>query len=124
MRDPPEARAEFDWLRAASTVVQQGALRDLDRAFTNFFARRSGYPKFKNRSGAWQGFVVRDLVVRRVNRRWGEILVPKAGWVRFRIPRAWADICADCVHEWAVDGEFDDSTAASPPTVHHSGGGD
>lgn len=94
MRDLTEARREFDWLRAGSTVVQQGALRDLDRAFTNFFARRSGYPKFKKRFGARQGFVVRDLAVRRINRRWGEILVPKAGWVRFRISRAWTDISA------------------------------
>ncbi len=94
MRDLTEARREFGWLRAGSTVVQQGALRDLDRAFTNFFARRSGYPTFKKRSGARQGFVVRDLVVRRINRRWGEILAPKAGWVRFRISRAWSDISA------------------------------
>lgn len=94
MRELTEARRECEWLRAGSTVVQQGALRDLDRAFTHFFARRSGYPKFKKRSGARQGFVVRDLVVRRINRRWGEILVPKAGWVRFRISRAWSDIVA------------------------------
>jgi transposase len=94
MRDLTEARREFDWLRAGSTVVQQGALRDLDRAFTNFFARRSGYPTFKKRSGARQGFVVRDLVVRRINRKWGEILVPKAGLVQFRISRGWTDIGA------------------------------
>ncbi|MCD2136049.1 transposase [Rhodococcus qingshengii] len=94
MRDLTEARREFDWLRAGSTVVQQGALRDLDRAFTNFFARRAGFPTFKKRSNARQGFVVRDLSVRRVNRGWGEILVPKAGWVRFRISRTWVDICA------------------------------
>ncbi|MDI9916372.1 transposase [Rhodococcus sp. IEGM 1379] len=94
MRDLTEARAEFDWLRAGSTVGQQGALRDLDRAFTNFFARCSGYPTFKKRSGARQGFVVRDLAVRRINRKGGEILVPKAGRVRFRISRARTDICA------------------------------
>ncbi|NHP18580.1 transposase [Rhodococcus sp. IC4_135] len=92
--DLTAARREFDWLRAGSTVVQQGALRDLDRAFTNFFARRAGYPTFKKRSNVRKGFVVRDLSVRRVNRRWGEILVPKAGWIRFRISRAWTDIFA------------------------------
>lgn len=94
MRELTVARGEFDWLRAGSTVVQQGALRDLDRAFSNFFARRAGYPKFKRRSNTRQGFAIRDLAVRRVNRRWGEILVPKAGWVRFRITRAWTDIAA------------------------------
>ncbi|PZU04640.1 MAG: transposase [Gordonia sp. (in: high G+C Gram-positive bacteria)] len=92
--DLTEARREFDWLRAGSTVVQQGALRDLDRAYANFFARRAGYPKFKKRSNDRQGFVIRDLSVRRINRRWGEILVPKAGWVRFRVTRAWTDITA------------------------------
>ncbi|NMM91261.1 hypothetical protein B2J88_44340 [Rhodococcus sp. SRB_17] len=93
MRDLTEAAREFDWLRAGSTVVSQGALRDLDLASVNFFAGRGGYPKFKKRSGARQGFVVRDLVVRRIDRKWGEILVRKAGWVRFRISLAWSDIC-------------------------------
>jgi len=92
MRELTAARAEFEWLRAGATVVQQGALRDLDRAFTNFFAHRSGYPKFKRRSNSKQGFVIRDVSVRRVSRRWGEVLVPKAGWVRFRITRAFGDI--------------------------------
>ncbi|GAA3149373.1 hypothetical protein GCM10020255_028720 [Rhodococcus baikonurensis] len=53
--DLTEARREYDWLRAGSSVVQQGALRDLDRAFINFFARRAGYPTFKKRSNARQG---------------------------------------------------------------------
>ena len=116
MRDLTEARAEFDWLRAGSTVVQQVALRDLDRAFTNFFAHRSGYPKFKKRSGARQGFVVRDLVVRRINRRWREIVVPKAGWVRFRIPRAWTDICAATSARIALtNGRWTVSLTTPPP---------
>lgn len=59
-RELTEARTEFDWLREGSTVVQQGALRDLDRAFANFFAKRAGYPKFKRR-GAGESFVVRDV---------------------------------------------------------------
>lgn len=79
MRDLTDARRESDWLRAGSTVVQQGALRDLDRAFTNFFARRAGYPKFKKRSNARHGFVVRDLAVRRVNRRWGRFWCRRPG---------------------------------------------
>lgn len=118
MRDLTEARREFDWLRAGSTVVQQGALRDLDQAFTNFFARRSGYPKFKKRLGARQGFVVRDLAVRRINRKWGEILVPKAGWVRFRISRAWTDISAATSARIALaNGRWTVSLTAPPPAA-------
>ncbi|MCT6735398.1 RNA-guided endonuclease InsQ/TnpB family protein [Rhodococcus qingshengii] len=117
MRDLTEARRESDWLRAGSTVVQQGALRDLDRAFTNFFARRAGYPTFKKRSNARQGFVVRDLAVRRINRRWGEIVVPKAGWVRFRISRAWTDIAAATSARVAVTNGRWTVSLTTPPAA-------
>ena len=93
MRELTQARADNEWLRAGSTVVQQGALRDVDKAFANFFAGRAGYPKWRKAS-ATQGFVVRDLSVRRVNRRHGEVLVPKVGWVRFRLTRAWDQVQA------------------------------
>ncbi|MHB8342941.1 MAG: transposase [Ferrimicrobium sp.] len=32
------------------------------------------------------------MSVRRINRKWGQVLVPKCGWVRFRITREWRDI--------------------------------
>jgi len=38
------------WLKNVSCVTLQQSLRDLDKAFTNFFARRSAYPKFKNKN--------------------------------------------------------------------------
>jgi len=36
--------------------------------------------------------VIRDLTVRRLNRKWGVVTVPKVGPVRFRTSRLWADI--------------------------------
>lgn len=92
-RELTDARRECDWLRAGSTVVQQGALRDLDRAFTAFFAGRSRFPRFRRRSKR-QSFVVRDVRLRRYNRKWAAILVPKAGWVKFRLTRQWSDVLA------------------------------
>lgn len=74
--------------------MQQVALRDLDRAFTNFFAGRAGYPTFKRRNDRVLSFAVRDLKVVRLNRKWGTVLVPKLGQVRFRISRSWASITA------------------------------
>lgn len=85
-------RGELGWLRAGSSSVQQAALRDLDRAFANFFAGRARYPVFKKRDHRQGSFYVRDLSVRRLNRKWGLVWVPKIGWVRFRISRLWADI--------------------------------
>ncbi|WP_063712664.1 RNA-guided endonuclease InsQ/TnpB family protein [Nocardia concava] len=94
-RELAEARKEFDWLRAGSSSVQQAALRDLDRAFRNFFARRAGYPRFKKRHRGRESFVVRDLVVRRLNKRWGEVVIPKSATrLRFRVTVAWDRIAA------------------------------
>jgi len=86
-----DARREFAWLRKGSTVVQQGALRDLDRAFVNFFKGHADYPTFRRRSSK-QSFVIRDFSVRRYNRKWAAVLVPKAGWLKFRVTRAWTEI--------------------------------
>jgi len=92
MRELAELRRELDWLRAGSSSVQQAALRDLDRAFQNFWAGRASYPSFKRREERRGSFVVRDLTVRRLNRKLGQVTVPKVGAVRFRLTRLWADI--------------------------------
>lgn len=92
MRELAEARKASDWLREGSSVVQQGALRDLDRAFQNFFAGRAGYPTWRKLSDPKQSFVVRDVSVRRLSRKWGAVLVPKVGYVKFRLTRGWASI--------------------------------
>lgn len=92
-KDLAVLRKELDWLGAGSSVVQQGALRDLDRAFKNFFKGRADYPVFKKRKKTdLGGFVVRDVSVRRLNRRNAEVLIPKLGYVRFRLSVGWAEI--------------------------------
>lgn len=92
MRELTELRRELDWLAAGSTIVQQGALRDLDRAYSNFFAGRADRPTFKRRNDRTGSFVVRDVRMKRLNRRWAQIVVPKAGPVKFRITRGWHHI--------------------------------
>jgi transposase len=94
MRELAQLRGELDWLRSGSSSVQQAALRDLDRAFANFFAGRASYPQFKRRTEREGSFVVRDLSVKRLSRKWGAVMVPKVGMVRLRISRPWSDITA------------------------------
>jgi len=94
MRELAQLRGALDWLRAGSSSVQQAALRDLDRAFGNFYEGRAKYPNFKRRSEREGSFMVRDLSVRRLSRKLGAVVVPKVGPVRFRITRPWADITA------------------------------
>lgn len=43
---------ECPWLKDANSTVLTQALRDQDRAFANFFAKRAKYPKFKKKHAA------------------------------------------------------------------------
>ncbi|WP_348651994.1 hypothetical protein [Rhizobium sp. 007] len=43
-RELTALRAAFDWIAAVHVTPQQQALRDLDKAYANFFAGRAGYP--------------------------------------------------------------------------------
>jgi len=45
-----EMRRDIDWLRAVSFDAIQQGLRNLDRAFSNFFKGQNKYPRFKNRN--------------------------------------------------------------------------
>jgi putative transposase len=57
---------EKAFLSEVSSVVLQQSLRNLDAAFTNFFDRRAGYPRFKSKHGpqsvryATNAFTYRD----------------------------------------------------------------
>jgi putative transposase len=87
-RQLAEARKAELWLGQGSSSVQQQALRDYDRAMAAFFdpENPAGKPSYRSKHGA-QGFVIRDTRIRRVNKRWGEVHVPKCGYVRFRWTR-------------------------------------
>lgn len=92
-RQLTEARAEFDWLRAGSRMVQTQALRDFDQATRNFFHGTHGRPKWR-KAGRNEGFRIAGREakpVRRLSRNVGEVQVPKVGWIRFRWSRAAID---------------------------------
>ena len=48
------------WLREPSSVPLQQTLRQLDKAFTSFFAGRTQYPRFKTRSDKQSALFTRD----------------------------------------------------------------
>ncbi len=75
------ARAENLWLAAGSQTVQQQALRDFAKAMSDFFNGTHGRPSWRK---TWrnEGFRVvgqrgRQWDVRRLNRHWGEVRIPK-----------------------------------------------
>ncbi len=84
------ARKAEPWLAAGSQTVQQQALRDLEQAWRNFFAGTHRRPTWR-KGGVHEGLRIvgpQAVRVRRDNRRWSSVLVPKVGWVRFRRTRA------------------------------------
>lgn len=87
-RELSDLRASFDWIKAVSQTAQNQALRDLDTAFSNFFAGRAGYPspRKRGRNDAFRQ-VGREVLIRKLNAKWSEIRIPKMGWVRFRDTR-------------------------------------
>jgi len=92
IRELRHLRAEFDWIRDVSQTAQTQTLMDLDRAFQNFFAGRARFPRFR-RKGQHDSFRVmgREVALRKLNRRWMEIRLPKIGWVRLRVTREIPD---------------------------------
>jgi putative transposase len=85
-RELTALRAEVDWLKTAPVHALQQALRDLDRAYQNYFAGRAAYPKPRKR-GIDDSFRFPDPVSLRVERTGtssGRVKLPKLGWVRLR----------------------------------------
>jgi putative transposase len=141
-RQLSEARAVSPWLAAGSVIVQQQALRDFHAAYATWFASlrqwRSRYantppherpaapspPSWRKR-GRREGFrivAVGAQDVRRLNRRWGQVAVPKLGWVRFRwsrpVPAAKSyRVTRDRAGRWHV------AFAAVPPAIPAPGNG-
>jgi len=80
----------FEWL-AQDGIAQslQQTLRDLDVAYQRFLTGAARRPRFKVK-GRGESFRLpqgRDLPVRRLNRRWAQVRLPKLGWCRFRLSR-------------------------------------
>ncbi len=88
-----EARQGFTWLKEGSSAVQQQALGDLVGSFGNLWNDRAHFlrPTWR-KAGDKEEFYLRDLSVGKLSRKWGEILVPKAGWVRFRLSKPFSEI--------------------------------
>jgi putative transposase len=84
-------RRDFDWIGSVSQTAQNQALIDHDKAWSNFFAGRAGFPSPRRR-GVNDAFrqAGREIEVRRLNAKWSEVKVPKIGWIRHRASRPLA----------------------------------
>jgi putative transposase len=77
---------ETPWLSDAPVHPLQQSLRDLERAYTNFFEGRAEFPRFKKK-GLGESFRYPDPLQFRLEQDMDRIFLPKLGWVRYRNSR-------------------------------------
>ena len=69
------------WLsRPADSQLLQQSLKDLDKAFQGFFAKRARFPKFRSRNKGHFAF----RIPQRVRVQSDKVYCPKIGWIRIR----------------------------------------
>jgi putative transposase len=78
--------SETPWLKQAPVHPLQHALKDLERAYQNFFAKRAAFPRFK-RKGQRESFRYPDAQQFKLDEANRRIFLPKLGWMRLRLSR-------------------------------------
>ena len=81
----PQWKQEWPWLAQCHSQVLQQALKDLERAFINFFEGRANFPKFHKKFKSKDSFrYPQGFKIDEGNR---VIYLPKIGWVKYRRSR-------------------------------------
>lgn len=87
-RSLTEARSELDWVRDLPAQSGQQVLDRLDGAYRRWWDGLGGQPTRHKRNGRLSvPFPGQAVKVRRLNRRWGAVRLPKIGEVKFRWTR-------------------------------------
>jgi len=74
------------WLADAPVHPLQQALKDLERAYSNFFAKRADFPRFKKK-GRSDSFRYPDPKQIKLDQANSRLFLPKLGWLRYRNSR-------------------------------------
>ena len=77
----PNWKMEHEFLSAVPAQALQQSLKNLERAYTNFFRKRADFPKFKKK-GQRESFRIPQAFV--IDNQNGRIKLPKLGWMRYR----------------------------------------
>ena len=91
-----------EFLKECHSQVLQETLRDLDRAFINFYEKRSGFPKKKSRKGTPHAFRISQGIIAST----GCISVPKIGLVKARLHREMEGTIKSATIKQSADGHW------------------
>lgn len=94
-------KAEYEWLREADSQVLQQSLKDLDRAYKNFFEKRADYPRFKSRHDKQS-----IRYPQRFKLKHNRIYLPKVGWVKLGQHREMTGTMKNCTVSKTKSGKY------------------
>ena len=108
------------WLKMAPSQCLQQSLRDLDKAFKNFFSGKSQYPRFKKK-GRNDSFRVPCQRVR-LDQEKNLVSLPKLGWVKYRKSREITGVLKNVTISRKLDKWYIsfNTEAVVPEPVHPS----
>ena len=98
-------REDTSWLKDADSIALQQSLRDLDRAYENFFKKRAGYPRFKSKHSNNQSY-------RTINQKDGirivdkKIKLPKIGFVKIKQSRTFEGHILNATISYTASGKY------------------
>ena len=87
------------FLADAHSQILQQSLKDLDRAYVNFFQKRAGYPRFKKRGEQDSFRYPQGFKLDEPNSR---IFLPKIGWIRYRKSRDVQGVPKQVTVSWSA----------------------
>lgn len=79
-------KKEFPWLKEPPAPSLQQTLLNLEQSYQNFFSGTAMFPKFKKKYKSSAGISfpqASQFSIQRLNKRWGEVDLPKLGKLRF-----------------------------------------
>ena len=96
---------ETCWLKDAPCHPLQHSLKDLEKAFTNFFAKRCKFPRFKkkNQRSSFRYPDPKQIKLDQVNHR---IYLPKLGWLSYRNSREVIGELRNVIISWNIGKWF------------------
>ncbi len=96
-----QLKVEHPWLKEADSQALQQSLKDLDRAYVNFFEGRADYPNFHSKHDKQsirypQRFKVKDK----------RVYLPKVGWVKTVFHREIEGVMKNCTVSKTKSGRY------------------
>ncbi len=79
-----KTQAEMLWLSETPSQALQQALKNLERAYKNFFEKRADFPRFKKKGQSDSFRFPQGIKLDQGNSR---VFLPKLGWIRYRNSR-------------------------------------